>query len=511
MGCGSEIAPVETIEKEEGQQQAELKTVKVSSVPAQEIFALHTKTRIPVSTIDITNKPIDQTYSIQLDYSKCIGCHNCARACDEWQGFHVITKGPVKIPPYIQTYTLNRELNDESHRVRLDTTDCVGCGNCVSACPTNALQPRNQISEVEQAMKSNKILIAVLAPATRVGLAEAFGMGVGATCERQLVKTLKDVGFKYVFDNLYGADITTREDAAEVLKAKQEKKGPIFTSCCPAWVNLCERKYPQLLSRLSTAKSPHGSMCALIKKQFAAQIGKKAKDLCVVGMMPCTAKKDEAARKELTTDGVPDCDISITSREIYEFLIARDIQFSNEKEEDLQNDETANIDAPYTQVSGSSYIYGKTAGVTESVVRYVAAKTNSQIVFSEIVPKTIFFDEKTKHSILQYDAVLQGELFKFAVATGGTALRRAAEMVIANELECDSIEMMTCLHGCQGGGGQPKNMKKMEIPTRATGLNEGDSKLQFTSSFDNKALDAVYADLGAKCHEYFHTEYSSWK
>ncbi|KAH0575796.1 FeFe-hydrogenase 6 [Spironucleus salmonicida] len=511
MGCGSEIAPPATILSNESTQNHTPIHGKSSTKPAEERFALHTKTRFPVATIDITKGPIDKTFSVQLDYSKCIGCHNCARACDEWQGFHVITKGPVKIPPYIQTYALNRELNDETHRIRLDTTDCVGCGNCVSACPTNAFQPRNQVQEVLEALQSNKVKVAVLAPATRVGLAEAFGMGVGATCERQLVKALRGVGFQYVFDNLYGADITTREDAAEVLKAKSEKKGPVFTSCCPAWVNLCERKYPQLLGRLSTAKSPHGSICTLIKRQFAASIGKKAKDLCVVGCMPCTAKKDEAARKELTTDGVPDCDISITSREIFDFLKSKNIEFTNEKEKELEHDEMAKIDAPYAQVSGSAYIYGKTAGVTESIVRYLGAKLNTEVAFGEIVPKTIFLDEKTKHSVKQYDVLLSGQVYKFVVATGGSALRKTAEMVMANELECDSIEMMACLHGCQGGGGQPKNMKKMEIPTRATGLNEADTKLRNSSSFDNKSLDAVYDKLGKQVHEYFHTQYSVWK
>lgn len=163
-----------------------------------------------------------------------------------------------------------------------------------------------------------------------MGIGEALGMSPGKSAESQLIVHLRKMGFDYVFDNLWGADGTTTEDAKEILKAKQRGSGTVFTSCCPAWVRLVETRYPELIPQLSTARSPHGIVCSMIRNGWVRDMGFKQTDVVIVGMMPCTAKKFEAERKELTTEGVPDCDISITTRELAEYFAEQGYKFSDE-------------------------------------------------------------------------------------------------------------------------------------------------------------------------------------
>lgn len=220
------------------------------------------------------------------------------------------------MPPHLNSYNGDNNQNTEFTRVRLENTNCTGCGGCSTACPNNVIRPRSEWYEVVHAKDEGKILVAVIAPATRVGIAEAMGMEAGQSAEAQLIKSLRDVGFKYVFDNQWGADATTIEDTKEMLHYKETGKGPCFTSCCPAWVNFVEMRHPELLPQLSNAKSPHGITCSMIKKFWAKENNISLDKLVVVGIMPCTAKKAEAKRPQLMTDGHFDCDISITTKEI---------------------------------------------------------------------------------------------------------------------------------------------------------------------------------------------------
>ncbi|KAH0572912.1 FeFe-hydrogenase 5 [Spironucleus salmonicida] len=458
--------------------------------------------------IDITNGPIDRNDAIQIDYQKCIGCQMCAKTCTDSQNFNIFKISAPKTKPFVNAYG---SVAEGTERNALAGTDCTGCGACVRACPVEALMPAFNIRPVlEQISEKKKVTIAVIAPSTRVGLAEGMGMGVGVTAERQMVYELKQMGFDYVFDNMWGADATTTEDAKEILKAKAAGK-TAFTSCCPAWVKLVETTYPELLPNISSARSPHGIICSVIKKYFAKDIGKKADELYVVGVMPCTAKKNEAARKELTTDGSPDCDISITTRELMAYLKEKKVTFSAAREIELKDNVQAQYDAPFNTFSGSAYIYGKTAGVTEAVVRYVCAI--KKVPFSVgMITKELIWENKLHSSsltLLTFSAA--GEDYRICVSYGGLAAHKAVELYKSGELKVDAVEVMVCPGGCVGGGGQPKQPKKDMILKRHEGLDKHDKEAPYSNCTENPTLNEFYERIGTDVHHVMHTTYSAYK
>ncbi|KAH0569910.1 FeFe-hydrogenase 2 [Spironucleus salmonicida] len=457
----------------------------------------------PQSSIDTADKPLDQNTAIQLNYAKCVGCQMCAKTCSDHQNFNIFQKSSVKVYPFVNSR--GDVLKDET-RFTLECTDCVGCGACVQICPTGALQPRDNVQELSEKLQCAEIVkIAVIAPSTRVGIAEGMGMPVGSSAERQMVQALKNLGFDYVFDNMFGADMTTREDAQEILKHKAAGTGPCFTSCCPAWVNLVERQYPELIPRLSTARSPHGMICSVIKKQFAKSLGKRPGELFVAGFMPCTAKKFEAARPQLATDGVQDCDLSLTTREM--MTLFKGQKFSVAREAELENDESAQYSAPYNRFSGSAYIYGKSAGVTEAVARYIFHTTNTAP--SEITSEVVFEDipSKSRISLISFTA---DQTYRVLVAQGGLAAHKVVGL--AQEVPCDAVEVMVCPGGCIGGGGQPKQLKKELVEKRKEGLELKDSQQAWKSCCENEGVQAVYAEMGDSVHDVLHTYFvSSWE
>lgn len=390
----------------------------------------------------------DSNPAITIDYDKCMGCGMCAMVCNQTQAIGALVKAAPRQPPNVISVKGDNSANTETTRVKLAESACCGCGQCSNACAFGAIHPTSNVQEVKD---SKKIKIAVLAPATRVGVAEAMGMPVGVSGERQLVAALRKLGFQYVFDNQWGADACTIEDTKEVLHMRENKCGPCYTSCCPAWINLVETRYPELIPKVSTARSPHGIVCSCIKKFWAKDNNLPLENILVVGVMPCTAKKWEASRSQLKTEGYPDCDVSITSKEMVQWLKEAGIKFSVEEEEALKGKPEAQFDAPFGEKSGSAYIFGKTSGVTQSVVRYIFALNKEPLDMSKIKTTTVWEHTDKIQNIKVMEFECAGQTYRAAVAHGGQAVAQCVKM--EKELNVDVVEMMMCPHGCQNGGG----------------------------------------------------------
>lgn len=362
------------------------------------------------------------------------------------------------------------------------------------------------------AKKAGKKLIAVLAPATRVGISEAMGMAPGTTGEAQLVAGLRKIGFDYVFDNQWGADACTIEDTKEVLHMREHHTGPCYTSCCPAWINLVETRYPELIPKVSTARSPQAMLCSLIKKEWIKDVNMKLDDIFIVGFMPCTAKKYEAARHQLETEGKPDVDVSVTTKEIATVFKEHNIAFSVEKEEELKKTKEGKFDAPFGEFSGSAYIFGKTAGVTESVARYVHAVFGVEYKAANL-KVTVPWEHTDKiQNIKVIEFTVKDQTFRAAVAHGGVAVAKCIEM--EKELKCDVVEIMMCPMGCQNGGGQPRQMKKDLIPKRAEALDKHDHECKYADCQSNESMHKYIKEhlpTEEKIHDVFHTHYENRK
>ncbi|KAH0575659.1 FeFe-hydrogenase 1 [Spironucleus salmonicida] len=457
---------------------------------------------------------VDSNTTITIDYSTCMGCGMCGRICSDSQLVGAFKASAPKQPPQVISKSGDSSGNTDTTRIKLDSSNCIGCGQCITVCGFGSIYPTSRVSEIWEAKQAGKKLIAVLAPATRVGLSESMGQEPGTTCEAQLIKSLRDIGFDYIFDNLWGADATTIEDAKEAIYAKEKGIGPVFTSCCPAWINVVENKYPSLIPKISTSRSPHGIICSTIKKHWVKEIGLNAEDICVVGFMPCTAKKDEALRQELMTNGVADCDISVTTREMADIFKNRKFIFSIEHEQELKDTKEGQFDAPFNNYSGSAYIFGKTAGVTEAVLRFICSLKNVPCDMAQAKVETLFTHKDNVQTVKVFEMNIRGEIYRAAVAHGGVAVDELVKLVESGSLKCDICEIMMCPLGCQNGGGQPRQMKKPLLTKRADALDEHDKASVYSDCESNKALHDYmdkYMPTEHNVHEVFHTYFTAKK
>ncbi|CAL6006416.1 FeFe-hydrogenase_1 [Hexamita inflata] len=456
---------------------------------------------------------VDTSRAIRIDYDHCIGCQMCARTCIDGQKIGAFSLAPIKTPPYLHSINGNNAQNTETTRVKMDDTNCIGCGQCVTSCTTGAIEPANRTAEIFTAKQAGQILVAVMAPSTRVGMAEGMGMGIGTTAEAQTVAGLKQLGFDYVFDNLWGADVCTMEDAKEVIKARQAGKGTVFTSCCPAWINLVETKYPELIPQISTARSPHGIICSVIKKFWVKDIGKKADDIFVVGVMPCTAKKFEAARPQLVTDNTPDCDISVSTRELVTLFKENNISFSEQRELELKTQPQGQFDAPFNEYSGSAYIFGKTAGVTESVVRYVYS-VNKLPFNKSVIQNGLIWESADKYQSLKLmEFPLGKEKYRAVVCHGGQAVEELMKIHEQGLLvDVDVVEVMMCPQGCVNGGGQPRLVRKQLTADRPKGLDKHDREAKYGDCQSNEKMHEMlnkWMPTEHDIHHALHTHYDN--
>ena len=442
--------------------------------------------------------------SIVRDTSKCILCGRCVSRCANAHGNGVIgfeNRGFKTIVAPAE----NRNFDD---------SPCIMCGQCVSVCPTGALMEKSEIDKVDEAMKAGKYVVVQTAPAVRAALGEEFGMKIGTPVTGKMVAALRRLGFKKVFDTNYAADLTIMEEATELLgRIKNGGTLPMITSCSPGWINYAEYYYGDQLDHLSSCKSPHEMFGAILKSFYAEKIGVDPKDMFVVSIMPCTAKKFEKDRDQLVTGGLKDVDAVLTTRELGRLIKRSGIQFNKLADEEFDND----IVGDYT---GAGVIFGVTGGVMEAALRtayfVLTGKEHEAVNFEQVRG----FD-----GIKEASFDLAGQKINVAVAHGMKNAKVLMDQIKAGVSKYQFIEIMGCPGGCVNGGGQPyvrecflpdEDIDIMDtyIQKRANALYSEDERQQIRQSHNNPQIKALYEQfLGEpnshKAHELLHTSYNA--
>ena len=417
---------------------------------------------------------------ITRDPSKCILCGLCVRMCAEVQNIGAIDFSKRG----------KRAVVGPGFGKMLVETGCVGCGQCAAVCPTGAITINRQIPKMWEMLNDPKKRVVVqYAPSVRVGLAEEFGMPANVPVTGKLVTALRRLGVDVVYDTNLSADLTIMEESAEFLeKVKTGAKLPMFTSCCPGWIQHVEKAHPHLMPQVSTCGSPMEMLGALIRQQF------KDEDVYSVAIMPCTAKKFEAQRPELEKDGKRLIDLVLTTDELARLIKAAGIDFKN-----LPDSEP---DSPLGEYTGAGVIFGVTGGVTEAVIRRVLDDASPDAL------KTIAECGVRGLDGIKAFTVTAGELsIRIAVANGLANADRLIEKVESGEEQFDFIEVMACPNGCIGGGGQPpaSNARKRE---RVEAIFKADEDCALKIPQQNPALGYIYDELlKGRAHELLHIHY----
>ncbi|MCL6269617.1 NADH-dependent [FeFe] hydrogenase, group A6 [Sansalvadorimonas sp. 2012CJ34-2] len=427
--------------------------------------------------------------SVVRDTNKCILCGRCSYVCDKIQSVGALCK---------EGRGFSTKLSSAYGKDLADST-CTNCGQCIQACPVGALTIHDDTEHVYEAMEAGKHVIAQVAPAVRITIAEALGENPGTVNKGRLVTAMKRVGFDKVFDTDFSADLTIMEEGHELLNRLQNGGTlPMVTSCCPAWIKFCETSFPEELPHLSTCKSPQQMFGALLKTWYPERSGVYPKDIYSVSIMPCTAKKFECVRPEMNSSGYQDVDKVITVQELANMICAAGINFA-----DLPETE---FDSPFGLGTGAGEIFGATGGVMEAALRTVY-----EVVTGEELEDVDFNAVRGFEGIKEASVDLKGIEVKVAIAHGLGNARKLMNAVKAGEADYHFIEVMACPGGCIGGGGNPiKNWKKME--KRLEGVYAEDKKLPIRKSHENPYIQKIYNDflgepLGEQSHKLLHTTY----
>lgn len=434
--------------------------------------------------------------AIVKDPNKCILCRRCVAVCKNIQRVGAIDCANRGFESNIST-DYNKSLKD---------TNCVYCGQCIEACPTSALREKENIDEVWAKLKDPEIHVVVqTAPAVRVALGEEFKMPIGTNVTGKMVTALKRLGFDKVFDTNTGADFTIMEEANEfVERFKEDDNIPMITSCCPAWVRYIEINYPELVPHLSSCKSPHEMIGALIKTYYAKKEKIKPEKIFVVSVMPCIAKKYERQRRELSNNGLYDVDCVITTREL-----SRMIKHANIRFEDLEDSQ---FDNPLGVSTGAASIFGTTGGVMEAALR-----TAQDILTGKDLKKIDFEQVRGEKGIKKATVNIAGKDIKVAVASGLGNAKKIMEEISSGKSDYQFVEIMACPGGCIMGGGQPiKNSRtRAEFDVRklrADSIYSIDEKCQIRKSNKNPVIKKVYEEYlefpgSYRAEKLLHTKY----
>ncbi len=440
----------------------------------------------------------DESPAIIREMEKCIMCRRCETACNKVQTVGVLS-------------AINRGFESvvaPAFEMDLDHSNCTFCGQCVAVCPTGALTERDHSREVLDAIVDpTKTVIVNTAPAVRAALGEEFGMEAGTRVTGKMVSALRKIGFDYVFDTDFAADLTIMEEGTELLgrlskhlAGDKDVKLPILTSCCPGWVNFFEYNFPDMLDVPSTAKSPQQMFGAIAKSYFAEKLGKKREDLVVVSVMPCLAKKYECSRDEFKTDGNPEVDLSISTRELAQMIKNYNINFNQLEDEDF--------DQPLGESTGASVIFGTTGGVIEAAVR-----TAYEVHTKKECPSVDFKELRGMEGIRSATIDFDGLPINIGIAHGLGNARKLLEDVRAGKSNFHAIEIMACPGGCIGGGGQPYHHGKVEtLKARQKAIYSEDESKTLRKSHENPFVQKLYEEFlgepcGHKSHELLHTHY----
>lgn len=453
--------------------------------------------------------PIDSSISITRDLSKCILCRRCVTACNEVQGVGILN-------------AQNRGFNtviSPAMDLPIGEVNCAFCGQCTVVCPVGALKETDSIDNVWKALYDDKKRVVVqVAPAIRVAIGEEFGLPAGSRVTGKLASALKELGFNDVFDTNFTADLTIMEEGTELItRLKKAVSGekvslPMITSCSPGWIKYVEHTYPEKLAHLSTCKSPHTMMGALVKSYYADKIKVDPKDLYVVSVMPCTAKKFEIAREEMKNNGLCNVDAVLTTRELATMIKEAGINFNNLPESKFHN--------PLGASTGAADIFGVTGGVMEAALRTAYELiTGRELPFDKLhVAPIVGLDrvktvEVTIKDPLEHYQAFDGVTVKIAVTSGAKGAKQLMDEIAKGESPYHFIEVMGCPGGCIMGGGQPRSEDPEVREKRLSGLYTEDESKVLRKSHENPFVTALYQDFleypnSHKSHELLHTKYT---
>ncbi len=440
----------------------------------------------------------DTSPAIIREVDKCILCRRCETMCNDIQTVGVLS-------------TINRGFDavvSPAFEMNLDHSVCTYCGQCVAVCPTGALTEVDETGAVIRALSDpTKKVIVQTAPAVRAALGEEFGMEAGTLVTGKMASALRSLGFDYVFDTDFAADLTIMEEGTELLgrlnkhlAGDKDVKLPILTSCCPAWVKFFEHQFPDMMQIPSTARSPQQMFGSIAKTYFADKIGVKREDMVVVSIMPCVAKKYESSRDEFKVNGNPDVDHALTTRELASLINLSNIDFKS-----LPNEE---FDQPLGESTGAGVIFGTTGGVIEAAVRTAyelqTGKTLERLDFEELRGM-----EGLRKATIDFDGIP----INIGIAHGLGNARKLLEEIQAGKSKFHAIEIMSCPGGCIGGGGQPYHHGDAEIiKKRQKAIYAEDKNKKLRKSHENPYIKKLYDEflgepMSDKAHHLLHTKY----
>lgn len=450
----------------------------------------------------------DSSPSIVRDTSKCILCRRCVTVCNQIQGVGVLN---------VQRRGFKSVIGP-ADELPLNSVNCAFCGQCTTVCPVGALQEKDSTRAVWDALfDRNKRVVIQTAPAIRAALGEEFGLEPGTLVTGKMVTALKDMGFDDVFDTNFAADLTIIEEGNEFLKRVADAFSgkpavlPMVTSCSPGWIKYVEHAFPEELDHLSTCKSPHMMLGALVKSYYADKIGADPKNIFVVSVMPCTAKKYEITRPEMKSGGHPNVDAVLTTRELARMIKEAGIEFKIL--------EDGKFDSPLGLSTGAADIFAATGGVMEAAIRTVyEVVTGRELPFEQLHVKPIVGLSQVKTADLKIEdpvdayKFLDGVTVKVAVTSGLSGARKLMEQVAKGESEYHFIEVMGCPGGCISGGGQPRPTNNEIRKKRMEAIYKEDEGKELRKSHDNPFITQLYEEylvhpLGHKSHELLHTHY----
>ncbi|MCL2110805.1 MAG: [FeFe] hydrogenase, group A [Clostridiales bacterium] len=421
---------------------------------------------------------------------KCILCGDCVRVCSELQSIGVLDFAYRGAQARVVT-SFDKDMGE---------VDCVSCGQCIKACPVGALTIKTNVTDVwEEIYDPEKIVVAQVAPAVRVSLGEYFGEKPGVSNMGKIATALRLLGFDRVYDTCFAADFTVVEEGKEFLERYEKgERLPLFTSCCPAWVKFVEQYYPEmLLDNLSTAKSPMQMFGSLCKEQLSKELGLPREKIVVVGILPCTAKKFEAAREEFRVNGNPDVDHVLTTEELARMIKAQGIDFVNL--------EFGSLDMPLSFSTGGAIIFGSSGGLCEAVLRFAADTLEGGGKHRE------FKQFRGSDGIKIGEIEIGGKTLRLGVVSGLANARKLIEKIKNGEERFDLVEVMACSGGCVNGGGQPINYGRDVNKERAQGLFDNDRRRQLHVSSENPFVQKIYSEGldEKKAHKLLHTKYKN--
>lgn len=438
-----------------------------------------------------------KTFPLYRDFNKCIKCMRCIQICDKIQTLSI----------WDLAGTGSRTTIDVSGNRVIKDSDCALCGQCITHCPVGGLRERDDTAKARMALADQeKITVVQVAPAVRTAWGEYFGLDREEATMERMAAALRRLGFDYIYDTNFSADLTIMEEGNELLhrlKSGALVRWPMFTSCCPGWVRFLKSQYPELTSQLSTAKSPQQMFGALSKTWLAEKLNVASEKICCVSIMPCVAKKAEAELPTMGGEYGPDVDIVLTARELVRMMRADHLDPHFIEEEPL--------DDPMGIHTGAGVIFGATGGVMEAALRTV-----SYVLTGENPDPDAFDAVRTEPGLREVTYTVAGIPVRCAVVSGLGNARKLIEQLKEGKVHYDFVEVMACPGGCVGGGGQPISVEDEELyGVRGERLYELDQNNPLRFSHENPVVQALYQEylgepLGEKAHHLLHTDHKAW-